>query len=404
MNQLSDNADSYVWATDPTNYTPNANQDIQDIQDIQNTQDTQIAIDIPAAMLNEIDERICENESNSGCLNPTRAVQTGTVSFIGNCFKFIANCFYYYRKIEVQQVQQIDRSERADQSDQSERLTKAKSLNVFQRNIDTIRRRSAIHRKQSIDFITDVFSVSAESSNDETDEIDQHDERDEHVEHDAANVANVANVADAANNIDAEHKPSQPDSSNSNSDSSNSADYANHANHANHAEPDPETITQDPKTERANSIIRSNLQVIASIKPGQKLYEDYNGSLSIDNSYIQSIVRMITGNSRTNTIARVITTIESANSAGMIELIDDAVLDGLRNLIQTYSNTPDATKGLRTIVDPEVDVDEDSDTDTDSNTYGPDGYAYSDSSDSSDHSGGSDDSDDSDSTEPNIID
>jgi hypothetical protein len=121
---------------------------------------------------------------------------------------------------------------------------------------------------------------------------------------------------------------------------------------------------------------------------------------------------MITGNSRTNTIARVITTIESASSAGMIELIDDAVLDGLRNLIQTYSNTPDATKGLRTIVDPEVDVDEDSDTDTDSNsnsdnTYGPDGYAYSDSSDSSDssdHSSGSDDSDDSDSAEPNIID
>jgi pentapeptide MXKDX repeat protein len=96
-------------------------------------------------------------------------------------------------------------------------------------------------------------------------------------------------------------------------------------------------------------IIKSNLRVIASIQLGEKLCEDHLGGLSVDNSYVPSIMRALVGNSRDNTISQVVKTIEIAkiiDNVEVVELIDDRVIEGLKNLIATYSNSPEVSESL----------------------------------------------------------
>lgn len=109
-------------------------------------------------------------------------------------------------------------------------------------------------------------------------------------------------------------------------------------------------------------IIKDNLKAIASLEPGNKLYEDYYGRLSIDNSYVPGLMRALTRNSRTNTIPRVVQTINTAKVMGdpeILKLINEDVIKGLQNLINTYSDAPEVSSALADITNVERDANED---------------------------------------------
>lgn len=86
-------------------------------------------------------------------------------------------------------------------------------------------------------------------------------------------------------------------------------------------------------------LLKHNLSVIASIEPGQKLYEDSYGKLSIDNSY--ALTRYVTGTSRVNTVERVCQTVKDASNCDdnkIADLVDQNVLNGIKNLMVTYQD------------------------------------------------------------------
>ena len=100
--------------------------------------------------------------------------------------------------------------------------------------------------------------------------------------------------------------------------------------------------------------IKDNLRVIASLESGNKLYEDYYGRLSVDNSYIQGLTRIISRNSRINTVARVMKTIADARTVAekdseVAALLNSDLINGLRNLIHTYSESSDVKDSLATL-------------------------------------------------------
>ena len=99
-----------------------------------------------------------------------------------------------------------------------------------------------------------------------------------------------------------------------------------------------ESTIMDPE------IVRANLEIISSLQPGNKLYEDYSGRLSVDNSFVPGLSRILSRNSRTNTVARVIKTIRDAKVLAVSHseisvLINEKLTKGLQNLIQTYSES-----------------------------------------------------------------
>ena len=99
-----------------------------------------------------------------------------------------------------------------------------------------------------------------------------------------------------------------------------------------------ESAIMDPE------IVKANLEIISSLQPGNKLYEDYSGRLSVDNSFVPGLSRILSRNSRTNTVARVIKTIRDAKVLAVFHpeistLINEKLTKGLQNLIQTYSES-----------------------------------------------------------------
>jgi hypothetical protein len=113
-----------------------------------------------------------------------------------------------------------------------------------------------------------------------------------------------------------------------------------------------EDITQEEIMDP--EIVKANLEVIASIQSGNKLYEDYYGRLTVDNSYMQGLSRIITRNSRTNTVSRVIKTIEDAKILALEHsdidiLLNEDVIKGLQNLIETYSEAGEVKDSLSTL-------------------------------------------------------
>lgn len=89
-------------------------------------------------------------------------------------------------------------------------------------------------------------------------------------------------------------------------------------------------------------LIYENLKVIRNIKPNDKLRVSSIGELSIEQSYIPSLTRTLTGNNKIVTIARIDETIKIAKQLRKIsqikQLLDDQLASGLRNLGVTYAN------------------------------------------------------------------
>lgn len=118
---------------------------------------------------------------------------------------------------------------------------------------------------------------------------------------------------------------------------------------------DTDQNDQTDQDEQMNvETIKDNLRVIASLESGNKLYEDYYGRLSVDNSYIQGLTRIISRNSRTNTVSRVMKTIAEARAVAekdseVAALLNSELINGLRNLIQTYSESSDVKDSLTTL-------------------------------------------------------
>lgn len=90
------------------------------------------------------------------------------------------------------------------------------------------------------------------------------------------------------------------------------------------------------------STVMKNMKEIVCIKEGQKLWLDGN-TISIDNSYIQSISRWMNNQSRDNTISKVSETVDSAisyyvsnNEDSNIKNILKKSVKGLQNLTKTY--------------------------------------------------------------------
>lgn len=95
------------------------------------------------------------------------------------------------------------------------------------------------------------------------------------------------------------------------------------------------------------TIIKFNLETLSKLKPNEKLYEDSYGKLSVDNSYFPAITRVLTSNSRYNTIDRVVLTIRLASKLN-IEINQD-VRNGILSLMNTYSDSPDIIAKLASI-------------------------------------------------------
>lgn len=92
----------------------------------------------------------------------------------------------------------------------------------------------------------------------------------------------------------------------------------------------------------SDEIITNNLNVISSIRIGDKPCENYEGMLSIYNTYIQNTIRVLMGNSWKNTISCVIKTVESARNSrnhNITSLLNENLIKGLNNLIKTYSES-----------------------------------------------------------------
>ena len=111
---------------------------------------------------------------------------------------------------------------------------------------------------------------------------------------------------------------------------------------------DPEIVpiespVEENISEAANEILVHNLQVISKISPGQKLRVDYQGRLSIEESYFPGLMRTLTGNNKTVTMDRIEKTIEEARvfnrTSEVQKLFYEGVVVGLQNLLVTYRDS-----------------------------------------------------------------
>lgn len=88
--------------------------------------------------------------------------------------------------------------------------------------------------------------------------------------------------------------------------------------------------------------VYENLRVIRSIKPNEKLRVSSTGELSIDQSYLPSVTRILTGNSKIITVQRIDETLKVARQLKKIppikQMLDDQLAVGLRNLAITYAS------------------------------------------------------------------
>lgn len=101
-------------------------------------------------------------------------------------------------------------------------------------------------------------------------------------------------------------------------------------------------------TDDKYKVIYGNLLVLRDVKIHDKLRVSSKGELSIDSSYIPSITRAITGNNKVVTVEQVEETVKTARKLKYMQTIRDCINDkliqGIRNLAQTYENTEFKTK------------------------------------------------------------
>lgn len=101
-------------------------------------------------------------------------------------------------------------------------------------------------------------------------------------------------------------------------------------------------------TDDKYKVIYGNLLVLRDVKIHDKLRVSSKGELSIDSSYIPSITRAITGNNKVVTVEQVEETVKTAKKLKYMQTIRDCINDkliqGIRNLAQTYENTEFKTK------------------------------------------------------------
>jgi hypothetical protein len=110
--------------------------------------------------------------------------------------------------------------------------------------------------------------------------------------------------------------------------------------------------------DRVNEVskrIFENLKVIRKIKVGDKLCVTVNGVLSIDQSYIPSVSRTLTGNNKNNTIEQVIETISLAKDYKLKvkeikKLMDNKLKNGLTNLASTYYNNEELNQKIKILI------------------------------------------------------
>lgn len=102
------------------------------------------------------------------------------------------------------------------------------------------------------------------------------------------------------------------------------------------------TASSNGELDDKYKLIFENLKIIRSIKPNDKLRVSSTGELSIEQSYLPSVTRTLTGNNKIVTVTRIDDTIKVAKQLRKIpqikQLLDDQLATGLRNLAITYTN------------------------------------------------------------------
>jgi hypothetical protein len=102
-----------------------------------------------------------------------------------------------------------------------------------------------------------------------------------------------------------------------------------------------ESLSSNELDEKYRAIYE-NLKVIRSIKPNDKLRVSSIGDLSIEQSFIPSLFRALSGNNKIVTVNRIDETIKVAKqlrkNSQIKQLMDEQLATGLRNLAVTYKN------------------------------------------------------------------
>jgi hypothetical protein len=103
-----------------------------------------------------------------------------------------------------------------------------------------------------------------------------------------------------------------------------------------------------------NTIV-CNLEIIRSIKQGDKLCVSYNGELSIDTSYVPFLTRALYGNNRHVTIDVVINTVIRGKRLfeyypNLEQYYDNMLKTGINNLIATYHGADSIQQQLRELI------------------------------------------------------
>lgn len=101
-------------------------------------------------------------------------------------------------------------------------------------------------------------------------------------------------------------------------------------------------------------ILYDNIMVLRELKYGEKLCVNEKGEISVDNSYIPSLSRTLSGNGKRTTLERVEETIKTAilirkKNRIIRKVLDDRLKHGIMNLSHTYEAYPEISRRLKDI-------------------------------------------------------